>query len=110
MKQFRLSKESTDATKTKFYVYDDDDGSIVGVIKLSHAAAKDFESQWLSGTMQPQAAAFRRKENALVAAMLATGKRENAPAARSKHADPMINAMLEAAPRNRLSQQAILRG
>jgi hypothetical protein len=110
MKQFRLSKLSPGAMITKFHVYNSD-GDIIGSINVQNSDADALQQHWVGAT-QPQASAFRSKENALVAEMLAAGQRSNTPAPaapRSKQENPMVAAMLAAAPKNRLNRAAILR-
>jgi hypothetical protein len=117
MKQFRLSRQPNlpGSVLTKFHVLDG--ASIIGSINVPNSDATALERHWLGGTTQPQASALatstRRKENAMVAKMLEVGKRSNAPApaeAVSGKRNPMIDAMLVAAPKNRLTRAAILRG
>ena len=113
--RFRLSRLSPGATITKFHVFNSS-GDTVGVVNVPNEDADALERHWLGGTTQPQASALaasaRRKENALVAKMLDAGKRSNVPAPppRSKQENPMIGAMLAAAPKHRLNRAAILRG
>jgi hypothetical protein len=115
--KFRLSRLSPGATITKFFVYNSS-GDTIGSINVPNEAADALERHWLGGTIQPQASALatstRRKENALVAEMLATRQRSKAsppPAApRSKQENPMVAAMVAAAPKHRLTRAAILRG
>jgi hypothetical protein len=86
MKQFRLSKLSPGAMITKFHVYNSN-GDTIGSINVPNEDADALERHWLGGTIQAQASALatstRRKENAMVAEMLAAGQRSNtsAPAA-----------------------------
>jgi hypothetical protein len=116
--KFRLSKQSTDATTTKFYVYDDTD-SIVGVLKVPSEDVADLQRHWLGSATQPQASAPRNAPTSATAATaskrvidaLVAAKRPGAIApARSQSQDPMVRAMLGVAHKNRPTQQAILRG
>jgi hypothetical protein len=101
---------------TKFHVYNSN-GDTIGSINVPNEDADALERHWLGGTIQAQASALatstRRKENAMVAEMLAAGQRSNtsAPAAAgtSKQENPMVGAMLRVAPKHRLSRAAILR-
>ena len=87
MKQFQLSKQPRGQTTTRFHVVAADD-SICGIITVPNEQADDLARHWVGATPQPKAAA------------VTTSGKQN----------PMIAAMLAAAPRNRLSKQAILRG
>jgi hypothetical protein len=76
--------------------------------------AHDLEKHWLA-TTQPKASALatsvRSKEDAMVAAMLAAGKR-SAPAPATANSKPRgpVAAMLAAAKRHPLTRAAVLRG
>jgi hypothetical protein len=89
MKQFRLSKQTPGETITKFFVYDSA-GDTVGIISVPNEDAADLAKHWLGSANQPKVAA--------AAATPVGGKR-----------NPMIDAIVRNAPKNRLSKQAILR-
>ena len=103
MKQFRLLKQSVGETITKFFVYNSA-GDTIGSINVPNEDADDLERHWL----QPQAAAPTKK-GALVAAMEEHPGSLPPDHARQKE-NPAGAAMVRAAPKNRLSQAAILRG
>jgi hypothetical protein len=111
MKQFRLSKKDVGATITKFFVYNSS-GDTIGSINVPNEDAADLEKHWLgSAAQKPQAVSSATRGKRAIDAILEAERSAPVAAAPARnHADPMINAILEAAPRNRLSKQAILRG
>ena len=84
MTHFRLSRKEAGPVLTKFHILDSA-GSIVGSINVQTEDADDLEKHWVASAPAPARAAVGRQEN------------------------PMIGAMLRAAPRNGFSKQAILR-
>jgi hypothetical protein len=111
MTTFRLEKSSgSNHAVTKFDVLDDA-GSIVGRITVPNEQASAVLSHWQDAPRNVLAAAAATSSKRAVDAILAAkrGAPVAAPA-RSQPENPMVAAMLAAAPRNRLSKQAILRG
>jgi hypothetical protein len=114
MKQFRLSKQSSGPLITKFFVYNSA-GDTIGSINVPNEDAGDLERHWLGSAAEPQALALAAAKAAtsskrVIDALVAAKRGAPVAAPARKHENPMIAAMLAAAPRNRLSQQAILRG
>jgi hypothetical protein len=109
MNKFRLSRKHSDAVLTKFQVINCADDGIVGSINVPTEQADDLEKHWLGGATQPQASAVTKKGGALAAALEAA-KRPGSLAPAASKPNPAVNAMLRAAPKNRLTRSAILRG
>ena len=82
---FQLSRQPRGETSTRFHVLASDN-SICGIITVENSDADDLERHWLASSPAPARAAV------------------------GKHQNPMIAAMLAAAPRNRFTREAILRG
>jgi hypothetical protein len=89
MKQFQLSRQPRGETITRFHVIAAD-GSIVGIINVPNEETDDLERHWVGAAPQKAVAAVQ-------------------PVSK-QHPNPVVAAMLAAAPRNRLSKQAVLRG
>ena len=120
MKQFELSRQPQrhGDTLTRFHVLDSA-RSTVGIVSVPTSQADDLQRHWLGdgGATQPQASAApglpasgKTKGNALAAALEANKRPGSLPPAPASKANPVVNAMLAAAKKNRLSQAAILRG
>ena len=119
MKQFELSRQPQrhGDTLTRFHVLDSA-RSTVGIVSVPTSQADDLQRHWLGGgATQPQAAAAclpasgKTKGNALAAALEANKRPGSLPPAPARPKEnPVVNAMLAAAKKNRLSQAAILRG
>jgi hypothetical protein len=111
MKQFELSRKSAGALITKFFVYNAD-GDIIGSISVPNEDAADLEKHWLgSAAQKPQAmTSATRGKRAIDALMEAERSAPVVAAPARKYENPAVAAMMAAAPRNRLSKQAILRG
>ena len=107
---FRLEKSrSSDQYVSKFDVIDDH-GTICGRITVDAEDAPELLSHWQDAPSNVRAAAAATSKKRAVDAILAAKQGTPAPAPARKHENPMIDAMLRAAPKNRLSPQAILRG
>jgi hypothetical protein len=110
---FTLSRKPhrRDDTLTTFHVLSDN--GIVGSINVPHAEADDLERHWRGVATPPQAssAPTTKQGSALAAAMEATRRPGALPPdhAREKE-NPAVAAMLRAAPKNRLTKEAVLRG
>jgi hypothetical protein len=109
---FRLEKSrGSDQYVSKFDVIDDR-GTICGRITVDADQASDLLAHWQDAPRNVLAAAAATSKKRAVDAILAAAAKKGAPVAAParKHENPMIGAMLAAAPRNRLSKAAILRG
>ena len=109
---FRLEKSSgSNHSVTKFDVIDGA-GSICGRITVDAEDAPELLSHWQDAPRNVLAAAAATSKKRAVDAILAASQRgaPGAAAPARKHENPMIDAMLRAAPKNRLSPAAILRG
>jgi hypothetical protein len=108
---FRLEKSrSSTAHVSKFDVIDDV-GTICGRITVDADQASDLLSHWQDAPRSVLAATAATSKKRAVDAILAAKKGAPVAAAPArKHENPMVAAMLVAAPRNRLSPAAILRG
>ena len=84
MKQFQLFRQPRGQTTTRFHVLASDN-SICGIITVPNEQVDDLERHWVASAPAP--------------ARAAAGKQ-----------NPAVAAMLAAAPRNKLSKQAVLRG
>jgi hypothetical protein len=106
MKQFKLSRQPPGPTLTRFFVYDGDD--IIGSVNVANEDATALEKHWIGAT-QPKAVAPRRS-SALAEALAAKRQPGSHPPASNKEQNPMVAAMVRAAKRHPLNQQAVLRG
>jgi hypothetical protein len=109
---FRLEKSrGSDQYVSKFDVIDSA-GTICGRITVDADQAADLLSHWQDAPHNVVAATAATAKKRAVDAILAAAAKRGIPVAAParKHENPMIAAMLAAAPKNRLSQAAILRG
>jgi hypothetical protein len=108
---FRLEKSrSSDQYVSKFDVIDSA-GAIVGRITVDAEDAPELLSHWCeSPRSNVLAAAAATSKKRAIDAILEWKKGAPVAAPARRHENPMIDAMLRAAHKNRLSAQAILRG
>jgi hypothetical protein len=109
-KTFRLEKARRSTAHISIFDVLDDAGSIVGRITVDAEDAPELLSHWVNEPHNVIAAVSATSKKRAVDAILAAKQGTPVAAPARKHENPMIDAMLRAAPKNRLSQQAILRG
>jgi hypothetical protein len=97
-------------TLTTFHVLNSA-GDIIGAVNVPTEQADDLERHWRGVATPPQASAPTKQGSALAAAMEANKRPGSLPPARaSKPQNPAVAAILKAAPKNKLTKEAVLRG
>ena len=112
-KTFRLEKSGTSTAHISKFDVLDSAGSICGRITVDAADASEFLSHWVNEPHSVLAAVSATSRKRAIDSILAAAAKRGVPVvapASSPPKDPMVAAMLRAAPKHRLSPQACLRG
>jgi hypothetical protein len=98
-------------TLTTFHVLNSA-GDIIGAVNVPTEQADDLERHWRGVATPPQASAPTTKKSALAEAFKEATRRPGAlpPDHARQPENPAVAAMLRAAPKNKLTKEAILRG
>jgi hypothetical protein len=109
---FRLEKSRKSTAHISIFDVLDSADSICGRITVDSKDAPELLSHWCEAPRNVVAATAATAKKRVIDALMEAkrGTPVAAAPARSKDENPMIAAMLRVAPKNRLSQQAILRG